>query len=253
VARSISVTGLVLALIGVAVGCRRHLRPNAVALVLSATFIVFISSLSLRWSRWIVPVLPYVSLYAAAGLVTLARAAASVVPRRSAAAAAATGALLTGVVATPLVGAIERNHTERVHDTRMVAGAWLLANVPRGSILLMEAYAPELPRGHFEYLSVAKDGRIAPPREPRWGSFRAVGNVGDMTDLGEVFGHRVEYLVLSNWFERYAAEAARYPAALRNYHAIMAMGSEIYRVEPSRGRLGGPTIRVLRVGPQLPA
>lgn len=143
---SISIAGLFIAFFGIADSSRKNSRQNAVLLAFPVTFILFISALSLRWERWIVPILPFLSLYAAADIFALGKIAGRMVHRRSLETAVATGVLLIITMAIALTSNLNARATERRNDTRAVAGTWLLKNVPIGSRLLMEAYTPQLPQ-----------------------------------------------------------------------------------------------------------
>ena len=152
-------------------------------------------------------------------------------------------------IAMPLASNIKARATELRNDTRSAAGAWLLKNIPAGSRLLMEAYTPQLPRGSYEFFGVTGSGFIARAGVSSWNPFQPIGQIGNLKELGDLRGQHIDFLVLSNWFERYSAEEALYPEAVRNYRAIIAGTTEIYRIDPAPGRMGGPTIRVLRVPP----
>ena len=244
---STSGVGLLLALFGIAYSCYRDTRHSVVLLAFPLAFILFIPALALRWERWIVPILPFVGLYAAAGIFALAKVGGSMVHRYSREAAVVSGVLLTMAIAIPLASNIKARATELRNDTRAATGAWLLKNIPKGSRLLMEAYTPQLPLGTYEFFGVTGGGSIERAGVSSWNPFQPIGQLGNLKEFGELRRQHIDYLVLSNWFERYTAEAALYPEAVMNYRAIFANSTEIYRIDPLSGRMGGPTIRVLEV------
>ena len=114
-------------------------RSRATALWLAsfpAVFIVFIAN-SWPYGRTANPLYPFLAIFAAVGIVSLAQWF-----RRYAAA----GAILLAVVAaaTPFVRSMTLVHLLRQADTRTLAGSWIESNVPAGSSMAVEPYSVQL-------------------------------------------------------------------------------------------------------------
>jgi hypothetical protein len=121
---------------------RLALRDRRLALVLlpaPLVYVLFMGSQERYFGRWLLPVLPIVILLAAAGGMALARAVAARAPRLALPAAALVAVALLGQ------GLVHSLHVDRVlarADTRNDARAWLLANVPAGSKVVVEPFVP---------------------------------------------------------------------------------------------------------------
>src|SRR3546814_7672994 len=89
-------------------------------------FLCAIAAQSLRWERWIVPLLPFAALAAARALCAMADVLTA--PRARIALPVALGLLLIPMVVTERLEAAGRRH-----DTRQIASAWLRDHAPRGS------------------------------------------------------------------------------------------------------------------------
>jgi len=129
--------GLVLAAAGLLAGLARRCRATALHATFAAAFFVLIagsSSTHLYYDRYILPVLPGLSLLAALGLDDFLRRRLD--GTRWAGAVAAAVALL--VVASPLQEAVRFDRRMSRTDTRTEALEWVRARVPGGSRVLLE-------------------------------------------------------------------------------------------------------------------
>jgi hypothetical protein len=121
---------------------RLALRERMLALVLLPAPLLYLLFMGLQeryFGRWLLPVLPIVIVLAAYGGMALARALAARAPRIAAPAVA--------LVAVALLaqGLVHSLHVDRVlarADTRNSARAWLLANMPTGSKVVIEPFVP---------------------------------------------------------------------------------------------------------------
>jgi hypothetical protein len=114
-------------------------RSRATALWLAsfpAVFIVFIAN-TWPYGRTANPLYPFLAVFAAVGIVSLAQSFRQY---------AAAGVILLAVVAaaTPLGRSMMLVHLLRQADTRTLAGSWIEANVPAGSIVAVEPYSVQL-------------------------------------------------------------------------------------------------------------
>ncbi|HET6448335.1 MAG TPA: glycosyltransferase family 39 protein [Conexibacter sp.] len=134
--------GWIPALAAVVGGVRLLLRDRRLALVLLPAPLLYVLFMGLQeryFGRWLLPVLPIVTLLAAYGGLSLARAVAARAPRL---ALPATALVVVALLAQGLVHSL---HVDRVlarADTRGSARAWLLAHVPTGSKVVIEPFVP---------------------------------------------------------------------------------------------------------------
>jgi hypothetical protein len=134
-------------------------------------------------------------------------------------------------------------------DTRTEAGNWILANVSKGSVLLMERNTPQLPKGAYAILR-AKEGHIEEFRSPavsRSKFLRVDGAIGQLRSFEEVRNSGAEYVVISNEYDRRLAEKDRYAADLPIYEYLFEHGRLVHVSTPVRGQIAGPIIRVFKI------
>jgi hypothetical protein len=128
------------------------------------------------------------------------------------------------------------------------------ANIPKGSKVLLEQYAPQPTTRDFHIL-IARDGAII-PFESILGASRVSGWIGHFggalagssaTELeNELRRNGVEYIILSEWLDRYRAEnTERSKRPIKVYEAILAMSAEV-KTFTSGGRTVGPPLTILR-------
>ncbi|MBV8713440.1 MAG: glycosyltransferase family 39 protein [Chloroflexi bacterium] len=194
---------LVMAAIGLATLSRRTLAVWSGPLAFAAGFLVIISISPLHWQRWTIPILPIVSLLAAAGLLETVRRfgrwAHLGIARRNMLGLA--GLLL--VTALPLYQLVNFELSERDGGVRYAARAWILANVPAGSRILEESYAAPLSGTTY-----AVDERFSLAADP---------SLDDYSHQG------YNYLITSSAVDdRYLAEASRYPVEVNFYHTVQS-------------------------------
>lgn len=249
IAASFGWVGVAAAAIGLGVAVRRR-TTAAIVVAPAVAFVILVSSQGLVWERWIVPALPFVAMLAAAGLTTVTRALAG---RRWLAIAAA--AAVVGPVA---VGAVSQVR-ERGDDTRLAGERWLAAHAPPGARVLVEYPALALLRTRLEFLYPAGaigciDGRrtlagtVKLPAVDAMRAGRAILDIGTI-DPARMAACPADYALFSD-YDRYLAEAARYPRELAVYRALLRRGRTVAVFAPRRGRIGGPVVRIvaLRTG-----
>lgn len=131
-------------------------------------------------------------------------------------------------------------------DTRTLAFEWLLKNVPAGSRVLVEAYSPQLPAEAFQ-LYVVSAGYI----EGLEGGLRQypvpTGVMGNLRNPSLLQTAGIDYLVMSDLYDRRLPEPHRYARTLRTYTELMGTSTLLFQAEPSRGHLAGLKVRVYRV------
>jgi 4-amino-4-deoxy-L-arabinose transferase-like glycosyltransferase len=132
----------------------RRRRWALVLAVFPVAYLTVICSWSMKAERYVLPLLPLAAVYASTFV-------ASWVPRLRrfgdwAPAAATAVAVL--VMVTPSLAAYRRDLARLRGDTRTLARQWIEANVPAGSLLVLEAYGPE-PMGIIDIANMSPDVR----------------------------------------------------------------------------------------------
>ncbi|HEY6643342.1 ArnT family glycosyltransferase [Povalibacter sp.] len=249
--RNFTIIGLLLAIVGV-IGLLRSGRKSGVLLLLSfvVPFLLFISSLNLRWERWLMPAIPVIAMFCAIG-VALTWYAIQRLPllmvRRAVQVLFAVVLLASG---STLIHADYLRASELSRgDTRTQAGNWILANIPDGSVLMMERGTPQLPRG--KYVLLCEQDRHVED----FGSLgvsnakyqRVNGVIGQLGSVEEMLNSAAQYVVISNEYDRRLAEGEKFSADLLIYDYLFKQASLVHVSVPVQGRLAGPPIRVFKI------
>lgn len=216
---SLSTLGLGLAAVGMISGMRGEMRRlTLIPLSFFWIYLVFISSLVLKWERWLVPLIPPLCLFGALGTkaiydLALARNGKTV------------GAFLVGPL---LSAALTLGHVPRVvqivqnqaRPTRNVTvSRWITSNLPPGSRILSESYGPYLPRGPFELHQVdvqsGKMVRVAPTSR----YVEARGNLGRLKDVPSALAN-VDYVIVTSYKQKFRKDTPDGRKALRVYDRL---------------------------------
>ncbi len=200
-------------------------RPEQLLLLgFVIVFLVGISLSSLHWKRWIIPILPVLALLVAYAIVEVAgwladRLRASMMVPQLAVILAA-----VAVAAWPGYQVVLQDIRHTRDSTRILAGEWMLENVPADSRLAEEWYtAPTLEEAPFDI-------------------FRSFSLAGRSLDEYQQEGYK--YLVVSSSvYGRYLAESERYVKEVAFYRELFAEVNLLQRFVPSSTR-GGPEIRI---------
>lgn len=250
-ANSFGVPALLAALVGLALALRKA-RSAAIIAAPALAFVIAVSSQGLVWERWIVPVLPLIAMLAASGVVTIAHRLAP--DRRSVAAVLAAAALLPAAV-----GAVA-GVRELSNDTRTQAEHWLAAHARPGARVLVEYPALALLTTRLEFLYPAGaigciDGRstlAGTVKLPAVDAMRGKGREARaILDIGTIDPRKLDAcpadLLLLTDYDRYLAEAGRYPGEIANYRRLMSRSRVLAVFAPKWGRSSGPVVRVVAV------
>lgn len=192
-------------------------------------FLIGISLSPLHQQRWLLPALPVLALFTAAGLwagITRIHRAQTAFPT-----AVITGGLVVLVTALPAYHLRLLNIQLSRPSTRVLAGAWIQANLPAGSAIALEEYtAPGSLLSRFSTLRTFALG---------W---------NEMT-LSDYVAEGYDYLVVSDeMYNRFLAQPDRFPDAAAFYEQLFAQGRLLQEFRPSLTR-GGPLIRIYEVNP----
>ncbi|MGE5619205.1 MAG: ArnT family glycosyltransferase [Sphingomonadaceae bacterium] len=124
-----------LAVLGMAILLLRHRRDALLLLSFPLVYFAFMSAMELFFVRWVVPVTPFVSLFAALGLDRLARLAPK--SRRQ----LAVWLLLVVAMLQPALFSLRLDWLAHQTDTREEANRWAELSIPEGSKVAIEAFS----------------------------------------------------------------------------------------------------------------
>ena len=126
---------------------RRRLALALVLLPAPLAFIVFMGNQQRFFGRWLMPIFPIVALLGAYGAVELARALSrsrGPAPARRLMPAALAGALVAAAMLGQSVAAdVHNDQVLSRPDTRNLARAWMVKNIPAGSKVVIEPLVPD--------------------------------------------------------------------------------------------------------------
>lgn len=250
---SFGAAGLALALAGT---LGAFVRPRIAAAVLPGclAFLIVIGAQALLWERWMVPLLPFAALAAAAALCWLADRLRAWTgrPLRFVEAGAALLLML------PMLQAARTGAIERSEDTRQVAASWIGKHVAPGSSLVMEHAGFDLLRGPWGVLFPLGSagcldargilgGRIRYSRVEKLRSGRAVVDLAHV-DAAQLPSCRADYAVLSH-YDGYRDDPVHFPEELSRYARLLRGGTQVAIFRPEPGVRTGPVVRVVKLEP----
>lgn len=249
---AIGVLGLVLAALGVVLASRRSPEALATLVPVSLVFLIAICSQRIIWARWILPLLPFVSIFVAVAVVAAGGWLRGTLPRMPQWGLEAAMVVLLGV---PMVATAHAEAIERQHDTRSRAADWAKAHFPPGSIVMLEHLGIDMLPQPWTFLTPAGaagcvnagyylKGKISADVIGRWRGKSSVVDLGTI-DPSTLAGCRADFAILSD-FDRYRDEAAYYEAELRVYRQYIKGGRQVAYFAPSPGRSGGPIVRIFQ-------
>ncbi len=231
-----SLPGLAAAALGLGLAARAAWRadrsPATLTWVLSATFAMvyfwMISGQRLVWGRYLLPLLPFLSVLAGGGLAWAVSALAGRFRHRAVAPAAAL-AMTALVVALPLTNALDWLNTARKVSTQEQLYRWVLEHVPPGSTIATETREVLLPADRY----VLQYPRRLIDR-----------STDDYRDAG------VDYLLASSQSFRVAFYVSPpEPAAVVGYTDLFKRNEHVITFMPSADH-PGPELRLYRVLPR---
>jgi len=132
-----------LAALGGAVTVWRKQRPVGWVLVpVAVLYLLFLSLQGRYFGRWLLPIFPIVCLLAASFALEVAGWASGRTPRPRGAAAAFTALAVIALTAQGLVYSIHSGLVLSRADTRNLARAWVVGNIPAGARIVVEPVVP---------------------------------------------------------------------------------------------------------------
>ena len=138
------------------------------------------------------------------------------------------GGLPPRAAARPRRGRVVRDYGT-TDDTRRLAIAWVDANIPEGSTLLIDPFTTSVETDRYEVL-VANEGELVPwsdvsPKLRPEGVFPNIGAAWTRSPdalLDAIATHGVDYIMLSTlWIDQFRAEADSYPREVAVYETLL--------------------------------
>ncbi|NOU04048.1 MAG: phospholipid carrier-dependent glycosyltransferase [Novosphingobium sp.] len=251
--------GMVLATTGLPIIARRREALAILGTVAAAFFVLFCFQ-RLTWERWALPLLPLLSIVAAAALVAICRKAQVLAPRlagpKGPALALAATALIVTAILLPLLLTALAGARERTHDTRQRAARWAIDHVPAESTVLIEHFAFDLYPQPWRILFPLGDVGCVDAKamlhgKVGYGTIEAGRGARANVDYGTVDkAHRetcrADYAILTQ-YDRYRAERDAYPHEIVAYEELLQRGTIVASFAPQPGISGGPTVRIVRL------
>jgi hypothetical protein len=248
-----------LAALGGALTIWRSHRARGWLLVPAAlVFLAFMGIQGRYFGRWLMPILPILCLLGAFFAVDLARSIGRRLPARPVRPlrVALGGALVAALLAQGLLYSVHAGLVLSRTDTRTLTRRWMLANVPRGSRIVVEPVAP----GDWAH-EAGPDGATA-QRPFRWAKYASLRT--RVAPDGTLEAHptskvsienyeRTLHPILLSYYEangycwivsgstqsaRAFADARAVPEAVAYYRALAQQGEVVYRASPYAGGTG---------------
>lgn len=224
---------------------RWTLIPGAMA------FLALICAQHLIWSRWMLPVLPAMCIFAGIAAEELRGAISSRLPQLSP--SVATGLVTAALAAPSLIGAVGQA-VERTNDTRALAAQWAVQHIRPGSTVVIEHLELSLRHQPWKILfPVGRAGCIDGVKTLSGGvhyqRFEQLRGGSPIVDLGNISVDRVgtchaDFAILT-YYDLYRVESSSFPKELQTYKSVLAGGRTVALFAPRPGRAGGPLVRIV--------
>jgi hypothetical protein len=249
---SLSYIGVIFLLVGIHGSFRSKNIYSSGLFFVIILFIISISLLSVRWERWLVLILPFVSIVTAYGFYEfLDRLAVAKINRF----------LLVSLTALFLLCIAYPSFLQIYHrtktDTRTEAYNWVLENIPKNKHIIVEAYGPQLPAGQYK-MSFIIEG-VPNERAQGSGFVMPARSISWLSDVKVLNQAKVDYVIVSNFYDRYKLYPSGNEGAISNYENFFNKAKLVKQFLPSGGvdvhpfkanLAGGPAIRVYEVIPE---
>jgi hypothetical protein len=240
---SVGRIGVLMVCIGFILLILKERKIGVLVVAFPLVLILFLSTLGIRWERWIVPAVPYLCILASISIFAISDYFGRLSPRL----VPVVAILLVATTIFPLVQvSFIQSRELSGGDTRTEAFNWMLQNIPSGSKVLGEAYTPQLPGDRYDMFYIRDDGELRQANSKRSAHYRLGGHIGKVRTLDKVKEAGIQYVVMSHMYNRYLNDR-RYPAALQKYEAVMNGSTLLYEVKREPGKNRGPHVRVFRL------
>lgn len=214
-------------------------------LALAGGYLVFISSLNLHWTRWVIPVLPLFCILLAASLELPARMLADrALPRR------ASQAVATVLLALCAGQGLQASHTSvrerQGDDNRTLAARWVEQHIPHGARLAIETGSPQPDNRHYQVYAADEHGQLVKDASPTVYAWTS-GNLGKLKQPGDVRAAGIQYVVLGDTLGLMEREPAAYAAGIAKYRQALGPAELVYESRPTPGVNRGSHVRIYRL------
>ncbi|HEX6660349.1 MAG TPA: glycosyltransferase family 39 protein [Sphingomicrobium sp.] len=217
----------------------------------AGAFLALICAQHLIWSRWMLPVLPTMCIFAGAAAEAFRRAISRRMPRLN---PSLLVALVTATLIVPsLMRAVDQAN-ERANDTRGQAARWAMEHIPPGSTVVLEHLELSLRHQPWKILfPVGRAGCIDGVRALsggiRYQRFEQLRRGSPIVDLGNVPADRVrschaDFAILT-YYDLYRADGSNFAKEIQTYKSILAGGRTVALFAPRPGSAGGPLVRIV--------
>jgi 4-amino-4-deoxy-L-arabinose transferase-like glycosyltransferase len=211
------------ALLGTIVALVRDRWAGVVLALPIPVYVAYMSSQERHFGRWLMPVFPLAAILAAYGALWLAGEAGRRRPRYATGFAVVAAVLLLG---QGLVYSIHNDVVLTREDTRTATRDWMVANVPRGSRIVLE---PAVPVRRW----IREDGERLWTRDTRIKGVEGYASRLRPSLIDDYEREGVCWIVRSSTVSgRAFAEPERAPRAIAYYHALDERAELAYRAVP---------------------
>jgi len=191
----------------------------------------------LRWARWIIPVIPFMAIFAGMFLQKIIDALpkANFLQRNKDFLLAIIAILLTINLTYKIIC---HDYLISHKDTRTYCKEWVENNIPGGSKIAQEKYTCQIWK---------------PGLPSRWDFSNTLFDITRKFSLSEKpFEYYMEegfdYLLVSSFqYDRYFAESAKYPKNVNFYNMLFKKGELIQEFRPNPKNKPGPTIKIYKI------
>jgi len=245
---NLTIIGIILLIVGLGFCLFSRNKSTLILVSFPLLFFIFISLLSLRWERWIIPILPFAYLIVAYGLYQISQKINKL----------ALPIPLYLLIASTIVGTIvyslsQINQGEIREitglDTRTIAREWIMNNIPQGKVILVDEGPP--PISVLDYSIFEVDNRTLSKITVENTRHEFVGveiqSIGKLEDVEEIIDNKIEYLILSWKYFLYLEEKDNYPEVIATYNQIISLGHLIQKIERNNQITSGPTVEIYRI------
>ncbi len=243
--------GLAMTVWGLTIIARRR-DAGTVLLPTTLAFIIILCLQHIVWERWVLAIMPMLSIAAAVGLTALWRLLAG---RARPKFAFVVTSLVLAAMIVPLGLRAQADARARLNDTRQLASQWARAHIAPGKTVMIEHFAFDLQPMPWHFLFPLGEMGCADARALLKGKVelsKIDGSRGGHSniDYGTVSPKmrdtcRADYAILTQ-YDRYAADREHFPAEYSAYRDLLARGVPVATFIPEDGRIGGPVVRIIR-------
>ncbi len=232
---------LVLAMGGVVVSARRAPRATVVLVAAAASYIVAVSVSPLHWDRYVIPLTPFIGIFATAAVLAVASSIVTLCARwlqrdgpgddpsadrrhRSAVMVVSVATML--ILLLPSFQAVLANDRQQANPSaRVLATDWIMANLPPASRIAQEAYTAYLDgTGRIVVTTSSLANRTMD-------AYRADG---------------IDYLVTSSAMSDRFVDPVRYPSQSAFYRSLHESGRLVASFGPDQDH-AGPLVSIYQI------